>query len=93
MDEFLGGLPALDLGAGGLVVLIVLLILSGRLVTVRELRDTQAQRDKAMALAEKWQQVATEHGMTLTRILDTAEASNHALSEISAVVRPAGEAP
>ena len=87
MEGFLTDLPVLDVGAGGLVALIVLLILSGRLVTVRELRDTQAQRDKAMVLAETWQKVATEHGMTLARILDTAEASNHALTEISAVIK------
>ncbi len=93
VGELLGG-PPLNIGAGALVTLIVLLVLTGRLVTLRELRDAQQQRDKAMELAETWQKVATEHGMTLVRILDYAETSNHALTEISAVVvRPPEKKP
>lgn len=84
VGDFLGGLPPLNIGAGALVTLIVVLILSGKLVTLRELRDSQAQRDKAMALAEKYQQVSTEQGMTLNRLLDAVETTNQIVTEIQA---------
>lgn len=66
--------------AGGVLVVVCLLIVTGQIPTRRELRDSQARETKAiereakaMELANKWQQVATEHGMALSRILDTAE--------------------
>ena len=46
-------LPYLDLGAGGIVVLVVLLILSDRLVTRRRLTEVQEDRDKWQAIALK----------------------------------------
>lgn len=102
--DILGELPPLDIGLTGIVTLIVLLIISGVMPTPkahrealaqrdRVIEDALAQRDKAMDLATTWQKVATEHGMTLIRLLDYAETANHALTSIQGAVqpRPAGE--
>jgi len=45
MADLIAGVSPLQVGAGGLVVIIVLLILTGRLVPRQTLRDTQADRD------------------------------------------------
>ena len=87
MGEILGGFPA-DLGPWALLGIFVLLVLTGAMPTRREMRDLRADRDHWRASADTWQQVATKHGMTLERLLEYAETSNHALTEISgAVVR------
>lgn len=84
MGELIAEVGVLPTSAGGLLILICLLIVTGGIPTRRELRDTQAQRDKAMELAEKWQQVATEHGMTFSKILDAVETTNHIVTAIQA---------
>lgn len=73
MSGLLAGLPLGQISAGALVALIVLLMLLGKIPTLRELRDSQRREERAMALAEKWQQVATEHGMTLEKLTATTE--------------------
>lgn len=90
--DWLSSLPTGQITAGALVALIVLLILRGNLVPRQNLIDSQAREARAMDLADKWQKVATEQGMTLHRLLDYAEAADHAISEIQAVLlRPRGE--
>lgn len=89
----LDGLPIGQISAGALVGIFFLLVFIGRIPTLRELRDSQARERRAMDLAEKWQQVATEHGMTLSRILDYAETTNHVLSEWQAAMRESIEKP
>lgn len=82
LSEILAGLPVGDLGIAGLLTLTVLLVLTGRLVPRQQLLDTRADRDQWRASADKWQEVATKHGMTLERLLEYAETSNHVLTEI-----------
>lgn len=82
MGEILGGLPPLDLGAGGIVVLVVLLIIFGKLPTPGQLKDTQADRDKWRESAEKWQLTATQLGMSMEKLLVYAETTNHAITDI-----------
>lgn len=93
MGDLLGEIGVLPTSAGALLALVVILMLTGKIPTLRELRDSQRREERAMALAEKWQKVATEQGMTLHRLLDYAETANHALTEISAVVVHAPEEP
>jgi hypothetical protein len=90
VSELLGGLALGELGAGALVAIIVLLVLLGRLVPRQQLLDVQANCDKWQASSEKWQQVATQHGMTLERLIDYAEAADHALAAIQDVVKQHG---
>jgi hypothetical protein len=78
----LDGLPVGQISAGALVALVVLLILTGRLVPRQQMLDLRADRDKWEASATKWQEVASTQGMTLERLLEYAETSNHALTEI-----------
>lgn len=91
MFDPLGGLPVGSIGAGGLVALIVLLILTGRLIPRQQYLDKVKDCDKWQATAEKWQDVATKHGMTLERLLALAETTDHALTEIQAARDRFGE--
>ena len=93
MSDLLGGMPVGQIGASTLVGIVVLLILMGRLVPRQQLLDVQADRDKWQASSEKWQQVATQHGMTLEKLIDYAEAADHALTSIQTVVHTRGEVP
>lgn len=78
------GAPIGQIGAGALVTLIVLLILSGRLVTRRQLQDVQADRDYWRQAHDTQQQISLKEGMTLERLLVLSETSAHALQEIQA---------
>jgi hypothetical protein len=94
VGEILAGIPPLNIGAGGLIVLMVILFATGKIPTLRELRDSQAREQRAMELAEKWQQVATEQGMTLNRLLDAVETTNHIVTAIQAgLAHSPGEGP
>lgn len=86
--------PLGQIGAGALVTLIVLLILTGRLVTRRQLEDTQADRDHWRTAAEGWQAMATKLGMSVEGLTSSvehltasADASTHALEQIQASAR------
>lgn len=87
MDLFTGltGLPPQTL-PWTVLGLMVLLVLTGWVPTRRELRDSQAREVKAMELADKWQKVATEHGMTLSSIGDAVEAIGDAVETTNAIV-------
>ena len=78
--------PIGQLGAGALLTLVVLLILSGRLVTRRQLQDVQADRDYWRTAHDTQQQVTLKQGMTLERLLVHAETTTHALQEIQTAV-------
>lgn len=94
MGDLLSGIPPLQISAGALLVLVVVLILTGKLVTLRQLRDVQEQRDKAMDLADKWQKVATEAGMTSSKILDGVETITDIVTAIqSGLIRPLDQGP
>ena len=92
MAELLGGLAIADLGAGALLVIVVLMVLTGRLVTRQQLLDTQADRDKWRASADQWQASATKLGITMEKVVVLAEATNHALTDIQEIARP-GQGP
>jgi hypothetical protein len=83
--------PIGQLGAGALVTLVVLLILSGRLVTRRQLQDTQADRDYWRTAHDTQQQITLKQGMSMERLLVLSETSAHALQEIQAAVSDRGE--
>lgn len=99
MGELVGQIGVLPTTAGGILALFCILILTGQVPTRRELRDANEREKraleremKAMELANAWQQVASQHGMTLVRLIEYAEAADHALTAIQQVVeRTAGE--
>ena len=91
MDGALSGLPLGQISAGALVAIVVLLILTGRLVTRRQLQDVQADRDYWRTAHDTQQQVTLKQGMTLERLLTLAEASEHALSAIQSGMHRAEE--
>lgn len=90
----LAQLPLGQISAGALVAIIVLLVLTGRLVTRRQLEDTQADRDHWRTAAEGWQAMATKLGMSVEgltssveRLTASADASTHALEQIQSSMR------
>lgn len=94
MGEVISQVGVLPTTAGGILGLFCILIITGQIPTRRELRDIRADRDKWQASSETWQQVATQHGMTLEKLIDYAEAADHALTAIQTVVQyRAGEEP
>lgn len=82
MADLLTGLPLGQLSAGALVALIVLMILTGRLVTRQQLLDVQADRDRWHDAADAWQRTATQQGISNEKLLVLADTTNHALVEI-----------
>lgn len=84
--EVLSEIGVLPTSAGGVLVLIFVLMATGRIPTLRELRDSQEREKRALELADKWQKVATEQGMAMAQILDGLEVANHALTEIQAAL-------
>lgn len=100
MGALIAEIGVLPTSAGGVLVIIFLLFATGRIPTLRELRDSQEREAralereaKAMELANKWQSVAEQHGMTLTRILDTTEDIHHIVGAIQTGLSQGGEAP
>jgi len=94
MGSILAGLPLGQISAGALVGLIVLLVLTGRLVTRRQLEDVQADRDHWRTAADGWQAMATRLGMSVEglttsveRLTASADASTHALEAIQSAMR------
>lgn len=73
MSGFLDGLPIGSLGPWSLLAIIVLLFALGKIPTLRELRDSQRREERALELAEEWQKIATEHGMTLKTNTETLD--------------------
>jgi len=86
VGDLLNEIGVLPTSAGGVIVLIFVLMATGRIPTLRELRDSQAREQRAMDLAEKYQKVSIEQGMALSQILDGLEVANHALTEIQAAL-------
>lgn len=89
MIDALTGLPVGQLGAGALVGVIVLLILTGRLVPRQQLLDARQQvldaradRDQWMSTAQDWQKGTLTLGISMEKVVVLAEATNHALVEI-----------
>ena len=90
MQEVLGGLALGDLGAGALVVLVVLLLLSGRLITKaqhdREMAAKDKQIDKLYELLDTEQGISSEVSKQNTALLPGANLATHiaeALHEIA----------
>jgi hypothetical protein len=93
MGDALANLPVGGIGSGALVGLIVLLILNGRLVTRQTVVDLRADRDKWMSIAETWQAVATQNGVTLAQhtetlaeLIEGVRTANHAIVAIQSAV-------
>lgn len=84
MAEVVGALPLLNVGAGGLLALWVLLVMLGKIPSPAAYRDVVADRDHYRAASDRWQEVALKQGVTLERLLSLAETSAHALTEIQA---------
>ena len=93
MLDPLGSVPITTWGAGSLLALCVLLILTGKLVPRQQMLDLREDRDKWRAAAEEWQGVAMKQGMTLEKLVAGQETANHVLVEIQAAQQhAAGEA-
>lgn len=86
MLDTLAGLPLGDLGFGGLLTVVVLLILAGRLVPRQSLVDARQDRDKWQQSAEDWQKAHYELGIAVEKLLAQGEATVHALTEIQDVL-------
>lgn len=82
MADILGSVPVGQFSLGAIVTIIILFILRGELVTRRQLTDTQANCDKWRQAAEKWQDTASQLGMTVEKILNNVEMTNHAIVDI-----------
>ena len=94
MGDLLAGLPLGQIGAGTLLAIVVLLILTGRLVPQSVARDALEQRDKALELADAHQKVSTEQGMTLHQILDAVEKTTEIVTAIqNGLSQPASKGP
>ena len=93
MTELVQALPFTDLGAGALVIMIVLMVLTGRLVTRQQLQDVMADRDKWRDSAESWQASSLKLGMTMEKVVVLAEATNHALTDIQGLAARASKDP
>jgi hypothetical protein len=90
---WLNGLPIGQLGLGGLLTVVVLMILRGELVTRRQLLDTQADRDAWRKASENAQGGLLKLGMSIEKVVVLTEATNHALVEIQELASRAPEAP
>lgn len=80
--DILGGLPPLDIGISGILTLVFLLVLFGKIPSPAAYKDLQADRDKWRESAEKWQLTATQLGMSMEKLLVYAETTNHAIVDI-----------
>ena len=82
LSDLLVGFPIGQFSAGALVAVIVLMILSDRLVTRQRLLDKQAECDRWHEAADKWQLVASQHGIIQEKILTNVELTTHAIVDI-----------
>lgn len=82
MTGLIDGLPVGNIGAGALVCLIVLLILTGRLVPRQQVLDLREDRDQWRASAEDQLKALHTLGMAVERLTVVTQATNHALVEI-----------
>lgn len=82
MTGLVEGLPVGNIGAGALVCLIVLLILTGRLVPRQQVLDLREDRDQWRASAEDQLKALHTLGMAVERLTVVTQATNHALVEI-----------
>jgi Na+-transporting methylmalonyl-CoA/oxaloacetate decarboxylase gamma subunit len=71
MNSFLG-VSWLQWGAGGLVLLIVVMILMGKLATPRAIREVHRERDESVARADANAQAWRDAYMTLLRSQDVS---------------------
>lgn len=86
IGDLLGGVAIGDIGLSGIVILIVLMILTDRLVTRRRLEEAREDVKTYRAAAETQQAVNAAHADSLHELLSLARTSNHALTEIQAVI-------
>lgn len=93
MGDLLANVNVGQVSAGALVALIVIMILSGRLVTRRQLLDAQADRDKWRESADGWQRSTHTLGMAIEKVVVLSEATNHALVEIQELARRGNQEP
>ena len=91
MTGLVEGLPVGNIGAGALVCLIVLLILTGRLVPRQQVLDLREDRDSWRAAAEDSQKAMHTYGMAMEKLLVLAETTNHALVEIQDLAQRAAD--
>jgi hypothetical protein len=70
------GLPIVDLGATALLALVVMMILTGRLVPRRVVKDIETERDY-------WRAAAQERSIQLTRLLNAADTSTQAIEAMT----------
>lgn len=91
MLDPLSALPVTSWGAGGLLALCVLLILTGRLVPRQQMLDLREDRDKWKATADDLLAAHHELGMSVEKLLTLAETTHHALTEIQELAQRAAD--
>ena len=90
MQDFLAGLPIVEIGVGALVVItclwlvryVVKAILDGSLVTARYLEAAQRERDDWRDVALTAQETAKENSQQLSRLLVAVEGSRHVIQSL-----------
>ena len=80
------GVPVVNLGAGGLVTFVVLLILTDRLIWHKRLRQAEAERDE-------WRRMALESLGITGRVVGHAEVTHKLIERLPNPTREDEEAP
>lgn len=91
LDELLGSLPLKDLGYGGIVILVILMILTDRLVTRKRLDEAREDASTWRTFGERQQEINRVQHDTSAELLTLARATHHALTEIQVTGRRALE--
>ncbi|MFB6811257.1 hypothetical protein [Streptomyces sp. NPDC056387] len=81
MGELVGATPA-DLGVSGLLVLVVLLILTGRLVPRSTLLDMREERDTWRAAHTESEAARQAERAQVTELLELSRTAGHVLTSL-----------
>ncbi|RSS43836.1 hypothetical protein [Streptomyces sp. WAC08241] len=76
------GLTPTDLGISGLLALVVLLVLTGRLVPRSTLQDMRDERDKWQAAHDKSEAARQAERDQVTELLELSRVAGHVLSAL-----------
>lgn len=82
LTELLGSLPLKDIGLGGIVVLVVLMLLTDKLITRKRLEDEQREKEYWRTAASNLQVSFDKISDATSRTVVLAEASNEILTKI-----------
>lgn len=82
LSDLLGGVAVGDIGLSGIVILIVLMILGGKLVPRSTLEQAREDAKTWREAHDRQQEINRVQHDTNSELLNLARASHHALSEL-----------